>query len=193
MFDTLIQKDIELMLFLNNLGTVQWDGFWLFITNKFSAIPLYILLLFFTYKYYGLKKTILVVVFIALLITLSDQTSNLFKYGFKRLRPCHDESISNLIRLVKDSCGGKYGYFSAHASNSMAIAVFCGLLLKKHLKYILPLLLFWSLIVSYSRIYIGVHFPLDVLTGIFFGGFYAFLFYYLLQLIFEKFKNSFDK
>lgn len=194
MLDTIINTDIELLIFLNNLGTIQWDGFWLFMTNKFSAIPLYLLLLFFSYKYYGIKKTVVIVVFIALLITVSDQTSNLFKYGFKRLRPCHDENISGLIRLVKSSCGGKYSYFSAHAANSMAVAVFFGLLFKKHVKYILPILIIWALIVSYSRIYIGVHFPLDVLTGLFFGSIFGLFFYYLIQLFFKKFfKNLSDK
>lgn len=190
MLETLINKDVESLIFLNNLGTTQWDGFWLFITNKFSAIPLYLLLLFFSFKYYGLKKTIVIIVFIALLIAISDQTSNLFKYGFRRLRPCHDENISHLIRLVKDGCGGKYAYFSAHAANSMAIAVFFGMLFKKQLKYFLPILIIWAVIVSYSRIYIGVHFPLDVLTGMLFGTVYSLLCYYLLNLVFSKFFNT---
>ena len=187
MLDFLIQKDVDLLIFLNNLGRAQWDGFWLFMTNKFSSIPLYLLLIFFLYKYYGLKKTLVVIVFIALLITVTDQTSNLFKYGFKRLRPCHDESIVHLVRLVKATCGGRYSYFSAHAANSMAIAIFFGMLLKKQLKYFLPVLIIWALLVGYSRIYIGVHFPLDVLTGILIGGFYGFLFYFLLKQVFKKY------
>lgn len=187
MIDSLINSDIELLIFLNNLGTTQWDGFWLFMTNKYSAIPLYILLLFFTYKYYGIKKTVVVLIFIALLIAASDQTSNLFKYGFKRLRPCHDELISPLIRLVKSSCGGKYSYFSAHAANSMAIAIYFGMLLKKQLNYLLPILFLWALVVAYSRVYIGVHFPLDILTGVAIGGVYGFLFYKLTSFFFEKY------
>lgn len=187
MIDSLIEKDIELLIFLNNLGSVQWDGFWLVITSKFSAIPLYILLLYFTYKYYGLKKTALAILFIVLLIAVSDQTSNFFKYGFKRLRPCHNEAISPLIRLVKERCGGLYAFFSAHAANSMAIAIFFGFLLKNKFKYLLYLLLFWALIVAYSRIYIGVHFPLDVITGLFFGLFYGIIFYYVFKLFIKKF------
>lgn len=187
MIDSLINSDIELLIFLNNLGTTQWDGFWLFMTNKYSAIPLYILLLFFTFKYYGFKKTVVVLVFIALLIAVSDQTSNLFKYGFKRLRPCHDESIQSLIRLVKSSCGGKYSYFSAHAANSMAIAIYFGMLFKKQLSYLLPILLLWALVVAYSRVYIGVHFPLDILTGILIGGVYGFLFYTFTNLFLNRY------
>ena len=189
MFDSLISKDIELLIYLNNLGTVQWDSFWLFITNKFSAIPLYFLLLFLTYKQYGFKKTIAVILFVILLISISDQTSNLFKYGFKRVRPCHDENISHLIRLVKERCGGLYAFFSAHAANSMAIAVFFGLLLKPRLKYLFPILIFWALMVAYSRVYIGVHFPLDVITGVFIGTLYATICYKLLQLFLKKFIN----
>lgn len=193
MFESLLNKDIELLIFLNNLGTTQWDGFWLFVTNKFSAIPLYLLLLFYCYKYFGIKKTLLIIIFIALLITVSDQISNLFKYGFKRLRPCHDENIYHLIRMVKASCGGKYIYFSAHAANSMAIAIFFGMLFKKQLKFLLVLLVGWAIIVSYSRIYIGVHFPLDVLTGMFFGAFFGFVFYYLLQLTLNKYFKSISR
>lgn len=189
MLDSLIGKDIELLIYLNNLGTVQWDSFWLVITNKFSAIPLYLILLFFTYKQYGLKKTLTAVFFVILLIAVSDQTSNLFKYGFKRLRPCHDDNIFHLIRIVKERCGGLYAFFSAHAANSMAVAVFFGLLLKAKLKYLFSVLILWALLVAYSRVYIGVHFPLDVITGMLFGIIYATIFYKLFKLFLKKFMN----
>lgn len=188
MIDSLIEKDIELLIYLNNLGTTHWDGFWLVLTNKFSAIPFYLLLLYFTFKKFGLKKTFIILLFVVVLISISDQTSNLFKVGFKRLRPCHDENIAHLIRLVKERCGGLYSYFSAHASNSMAIAVFFSFLLKKDYK-VLPYFLFiWALLVAYSRIYIGVHFPLDVLTGALIGGVYGFLIYKLFKIVVKKIK-----
>jgi undecaprenyl-diphosphatase len=189
MLDSLLSKDIELLIYLNNLGTVQWDGFWLFVTNKYSAIPLYLFLLYYTYKSYGLKKTFIAVLFVVLLITISDQTSNLFKYGFKRLRPCHDENVLHLIRLVKESCGGLYAYFSAHAANAFAVAVFFGLLLNRKLKYVLSFLILWAMLVTYSRVYIGVHYPLDVITGLFFGILYGSIFYKLYKLFLLKFMN----
>ena len=187
MIESIIDKDIELLIFLNNLGTTQWDGFWLFVTNKFSAIPLYIILLYFTFKYYGLKRTVVLLLFIVLLIAASDQTSNLFKYGFKRLRPCHDENIEPLIRLVKARCGGLYSYFSAHASNAMAIAVFFSFILKMKYKIFTVILIVWALLVAYSRVYIGVHYPLDITTGILFGLLYGTLFSMLLKVFSKKF------
>lgn len=186
MIDQLIDKDIALLIYLNNLGTAHWDGFWLFMSDKFSAIPLYLLLLYFTYKQFGLKKTIVAVLFVLLLIIASDQTSNLFKYGFRRLRPCHNENISGLIRLVGNRCGGLYGYFSAHAANTVAIAVFFGLLLKSKQNYLFSILVIWAILVSYSRIYMGVHFPLDVVTGLLFGLIYGSLFYVFLKAFLKK-------
>lgn len=190
MIDLLIDKDVELLIYLNNLGSEQWDGFWLVLTNKFSAIPLYLLLLYFTFKKFGFKETIIAVLFVIVLISISDQTSNLFKYGFKRLRPCHDENILNLIRLVKERCGGLYSYFSAHASNSMAIAIFFSFLLKSSYKTLPFFLILWALLIAYSRVYIGVHFPLDVLTGAIIGGFYGILFYKLFKVFLKKFVTT---
>jgi len=83
----------------------------------------------------------------------------------------------HLIRLVKEQCGGLYSYFSAHAANTMAIAVFFSFVLKNKYKLVAPLLIFWALLVAYSRIYIGVHFPLDAITGILFGAIYGTLAY----------------
>ncbi|MCK0190731.1 phosphatase PAP2 family protein [Arenibacter sp. F20364] len=176
MLEQLIQYDKELFLFLNNLGTARWDGFWLFMTNKWSSIPLYVFLAFLTYKAFGLKRLLLTLVAIAVLILVTDQLANFFKYGVQRLRPCHDPELNGLMRLVKSSCGGKFGYFSAHAANSFAVAIFFTTLLRTNYKYLGAFLMVWASVVAYSRIYIGVHFPLDVLTGMIIGTFLGGLF-----------------
>lgn len=186
MLEGLIQQDKELFLFLNGMGTTTWDGFWMFITHKLSAIPLYLLLLFLTYKHFGIKKTLLVLVFVALLITATDQLTNFFKYGVQRLRPCHDPDVNTIARLVKKSCGGKFGYFSAHASNAMALATFFSVLIGGKVRFLAPFLILWAVLVGYSRIYIGVHFPLDVLTGMGVGILFGWLFAKLAIFAFQK-------
>lgn len=184
--ESILQLDTDLFLYLNGLGTTTWDGFWMFITGKWNAIPLYALLLFLLYKKLGLKNTLLTLVAVALLITITDQVSKYFKYELMlRLRPCYD--MPDLVRLVKDSCGGKGGYFSAHAASSMALAIFMGQVLKKHFKYIVILLLIWAFVVGYSRIYIGVHYPGDVLTGFVFGTIVALLMYKFQQWLIHKY------
>jgi undecaprenyl-diphosphatase len=178
MIEELLKYDTELFLFLNNLGSETWDELWRIITLKWSSIPLYVILLYLVYKNLGLKGTIVVLVCAAILVTSTDQLANLFKFGFERLRPCRLDSLRSSMRFAANDCG-TFGYFSAHASSSMGIAVFIGLLLKSTYKYVPFLLLFWAAIIGYSRIYLGVHYPLDVITGMCFGGILGWLAYKL--------------
>ena len=140
------QLDYELYLYLNNLGNETWDPFWLFLTDKWSSIPLYAVLLFLIFKRFGLKGTLYTVVFVALLITATDQLANVFKHGFERLRPCRQEGIMEQARFIAVRCGS-YGYFSAHAASSMALAVFVGLLLRDRYRWIFPVFLVWATLV----------------------------------------------
>lgn len=186
MLKKISQIDKELLIFLNNLGNEYWDGFWLFMTNKYTSIPVYLFLAFLFYKNYGVKKTIALFLVVIVIITSSDQLSNIFKFGCKRLRPCHNNEIVSFIRLVKASCGGKYSYFSAHASTSMALATFFSFVFCKKYKNILYFLLLFAFLIGYSRIYIGVHFPFDVLTGFIMGSLIGYLYYKLFQKLLLK-------
>ena len=169
MIETLLEYDTELFLFLNNLGSESWDGLWRFITEKYSSIPLYALLLYLIYRSIGWKGTLVIMVAAALMITATDQLANAFKYGVERPRPCRVEELKGLMRFAADGCG-RFGFFSAHAASSMAAAVFLGLILKPTFRYLPFLLLLWAVVIAYSRIYLGVHYPLDIVVGMFFGG-----------------------
>lgn len=180
--EQLLEYDTALFQFLNGLGTASWDKFWHIVTLKWSSIPLYMVLLYLIHKKYGTKPTLLVLVIVALMITATDQLANLFKHGFQRPRPCQVESLKDTIRFVAERCG-RYGYFSAHAASSMAAAVFCSLVLKPYYKKLIFLLLFWAVFVAYSRIYLGVHYPLDIVTGMAIGGLIGYSFYRLFKYL----------
>ena len=162
--ESLIELDKAIFIFLNALGSDTFDSLWLLITNKRSSIPLYIFLIYYMFKKLALKDFLKYLVLIIILIILTDQTSTLFKDYFQRLRPCHDQDINSLIRIVKKGCGGLFGFFSAHAANTFAVATFFYFTLNKYSKNFKYLFL-WAVIVSYSRIYIGVHYPIDIIFG----------------------------
>ena len=187
--EKLAELDRKLFLFLNNLGSENWDWLWIAISDKWMAIPLYAVLLYFVFKKFGLKPTILTLAVIALLITATDQLANLFKHGFERPRPCRQEGVMEYARFVAERCG-RFGYFSAHAANSMGVAVFLSLLFQKYYPKLFVFLLLWAVVVAYSRIYLGVHYPGDIITGMFIGGIFGFLFFWLRQFLVKRFLKT---
>ncbi|MGJ5642240.1 phosphatase PAP2 family protein [Formosa sp. S-31] len=185
MLEQLIESDKALFLYLNNLGTPTWDFMWLGITHEVTFAPLYALLLYLIYKKRGLQSLIVAVILIALMITFTDQITNIFKHTVKRPRPCRAEGVMDQMRYIAVRCG-RYGFFSGHSSNSMAAAIFGGLLLRPYFKYILYILIGWSFIVAYSRIYVGVHYPLDILCGLTFGAISGFMFFKLYLYVIKR-------
>ncbi|QAR31308.1 phosphatase PAP2 family protein [Ornithobacterium rhinotracheale] len=183
----IIAQDQQLLIKLNNLGSPTWDSLWLFITSKYSWIPLYLILLGMLYRMLDTKKLILALVMLALGITMADQLSNLFKnILFMRLRPCYEPLVSPYIRHVKPSCGGQYGFFSAHAANTFVVATYLGALFRQKIKALSLFLILWAAVVSYSRIYIGVHYPLDILVGIYFGSSIGYALYKVFQALAQR-------
>jgi undecaprenyl-diphosphatase len=176
--EKIIQLDKELLVFLNGLGSERWDGMWLMITKQLYWTPVFLLIFFLLQKKLGWKNFGYYLLFTALLILVCDQTANLFKNTFERLRPCNDEEIKGIIRIVKSS--SSFSFFSGHATNSMATTVFGFLILKKYYRHSYLLFLF-PLIFAYSRIYLGLHFPLDILTGYIFGATYGIICYRFFQ------------
>jgi undecaprenyl-diphosphatase len=188
MLEQLLELDSSIFLALNSSGTSSfWDAFWMIYTTKTYWIPFYVLLAFLMFKKLNTKMFVLTLVVIALMITFTDQITNVFKNGVKRPRPCYAEDLEGLMVLVKSSCGYAYGYFSGHSSNSMAVAVFTGLILRYKYKYAIYGLIVWAIFMGYSRIYIGVHYPLDVLSGFIFGGVSGYLFYRLNNYLQTRF------
>ena len=186
MIERLLEYDTQLFLFLNNLGSPTWDNLWLAITHILTFVPLYGILLFLLYKKFGIRALLVFVVVVALMITFTDQITNVFKRGFARPRPCGEATLIDQMRFIAVRCG-KYGFFSGHASNSMAAAVFAGLVLRPYYKNLIFILLFWSAIVAYSRIYVGVHYPLDIFCGLTFGAITAFAFYKFSQYLLKRY------
>ena len=190
MLDQLIEFDIKAFLFLNNLGSTTFDFFWVLLSNKTSNILVYVLISFMYYKKKGINFLILILFFSVLMILVTDQTTNLFKFSFERLRPCHDESLYNLFRLPNNYCGGKYGFFSGHSSNSFALATFFGLIFLNFNKYITYILFLIASLIAYSRIYLGVHFLLDVISGSIFGIISGYFFYKTSSFLFKIFYSN---
>lgn len=164
--DKVLAMDQEVFLFLNGLHHSGLDPIMSFFSEKWVWLPLYAVLLgLLIYKYKS--KTAWVILALALSIMVADRgSSGIMKPGFGRLRPCHDPNLADSIHLV-DGCGGKFGFPSSHAANTFALASFFFFLFKgKNWRYSL---IAWALVVAYSRIYLGVHYPLDVLFGAMYG------------------------
>ncbi|MDR9399890.1 MAG: phosphatase PAP2 family protein [Psychroflexus sp.] len=180
MLEQIKEIDQNLLLYLNKLGVPAWDEFWLIATEKWTSLPLYIILAVLIYKALGWKKLVLSLVLIALMITITDQSSNFSKDYFERPRPCN-EDFMEAGRFIAKRCGN-FGFFSAHAASTFALTTFIILLLKSSYRYLPFIMILWASIASYSRIYIGVHYPGDIVVGIIFG----FITGWLIYLIYQK-------
>lgn len=194
MIEEILKLDSKLFLYLNNLGTPKFDTFWISLSMIEANILMYLFLIFLLFYTQKTRPKFLYIFYlfsvIALMITITDQGANIFKDSFQRLRPCYDESIKDSLRLVKENCGGKYGFFSAHASNSFSLAIFFGLLFKNRIRYIIIITMIYALLISYSRIYLGVHFPIDIIVGSSFGICVGIIMYSFVYLKFLKFFNK---
>lgn len=171
--ELLKEIDTWFLLLINSANSPFGDVIMHYASIKFSWIPLYAFLLFLIIKRYK-KNTFVILVFVALTIALSDQVClHFFKNVFLRYRPCHNLVLMAKIHLV-DNCGGKYGFISSHAANAFALAFFINRLFYKESNSY-KLLFIWAAFVSYSRIYLGQHYPSDVFVGALVGISAAFL------------------
>jgi len=163
--DGIRQIDQSLLLFLNSFHNSFWDKANILWTSKEIWYPFYALLLYFIIKEYR-RNSIYIIIILALAITVSDQFSGLIKDLTQRLRPSQDPALSGLIHNIINK-GGLYGFFTAHAANSFTVAAFTTFLFRNRLYSFL--IFIWAIVVSYTRIYLGLHFPLDIVTGCIWG------------------------
>ncbi|MDA3778996.1 MAG: phosphatase PAP2 family protein [Bacteroidales bacterium] len=173
MLEIIKNLDTNLFVFLNSINSPFFDQVMWLLSAKETWYPLYLIIIaYIIYKYK--KKSIILLISIAILITLADQTSvHLFKEVFQRFRPCHNPQIQDIVHLVNNKCGGKYGFVSSHATNVFSLALFLSFIFKN--KFFTIGIFFWATIVSYSRIYLGVHYPLDILGGAALGSILAYI------------------
>jgi undecaprenyl-diphosphatase len=178
MLEKLLDLDTRLFIYLNGLGSETYDGLWLIITKQVNWIPFFLFLFYLIYTKIGIKKTAYLLLFVAVLILASDQITNLFKYTFQRQRPCNNTNINTFIRVVESR--SSFSFFSGHASNTMAVATFLYFVFKTKIKY-LGFLFLWPLIFAYSRIYLGLHYPLDIISGYLCGLILGYITYKIYQ------------
>lgn len=180
MLETLNQLDTSIFLFLNKLHTDWLDPIMWFISGKKEWIPAYLIVaivLFKKYRWYGL----VVLAGVGVTVVFADQFSSGFcKPYFERLRPSHAPNLSGQVYTINNYLGGKFGFISSHAANSFGIVTFLYLILKHRMRYSWGLFI-WSAIVSYSRIYLGVHYPGDIIAGAIAGIFFGWLVYILTK------------
>jgi undecaprenyl-diphosphatase len=185
MLDTLINFDRNFFLALNSLHAPWLDPVMFWVSGKLIWLPLYIALAVFLYRKFG-TQSIFMILFAAILITLSDQLSVMLKNFFERERPCHDETIAFLVHTVNGKCGGKYGFVSSHAANTMAVFTYLLCLARNQNRAITLITAFWVALVGFSRIYMGVHYPADIMGGWIIGVISAGITYVIYRLIFDS-------
>lgn len=185
MFESAINIDQYVFFVINGSNSEFLDSLMWLISGKYLWIPLYLFLIILLYRNYPKRYWILLLV-IAFLIALNDQTCNLFKYNIARFRPSHDPAIQYMVHLVNGYRGGMYGFYSGHAANTAAVALFIISVLGTKYKWLLSVMLFYTFLSGYSRIYLGVHFPFDVITGFTIGGFTGFYAGKLFKNFYQK-------
>lgn len=195
MIESLLNWDRELFVWINQTWqNAFFDAVLPWMREAKIWIPLYIV--FIGILIYQFRKRFWIpLLFVILAVGSADRiSSGLFKPGFERLRPCHEPQLEGQVtqRRLDGKCGGQYGFISSHASNHFALALFLFLLWRKrkHGKWAV-LLFVWASVISISQVYVGVHYPGDILVGAILGLFLAYWAFYFCRILLKKYHHEF--
>lgn len=184
--DQLISFDRSLFFFLNGSDSAFLDGIFMSFTKIATWIPLFLCMLYVVIKNNNARRWLILIGLTILLIVASDQfSSGLCKPFFHRLRPSHNPAMVGVVDLVNNYKSGQYSFISGHATNTFAIAIFFSLIFRN--RKTTAMLFSWALLSSYSRIYLGLHYPADIFSGALSGTLIGLMFYYIYQVLIKKF------
>ncbi|SEM08035.1 undecaprenyl-diphosphatase [Maribacter orientalis] len=180
MLDKILQWDREAFVYLNSLGIEQYDMFWSTVTKFPPWIPLFVLIISLFFIKFSKREALFMILTLLMMVFFVSTLTDLTKNVVARLRPNNDEEINTLIRILRSPSG--FSFFSGHASSSFSVITFVVLFLRRHFKWIY-LFYIWPILFAMSRIYVGVHFPIDLMVGASVGIFSAWMFYKLYGLL----------
>ena len=187
-FEPIQKADTWLLTLINFDGPTAYDSFWMLYTNRLTWIPLAIAAVWCLWRRGGWRNALLITIAIGLMFLISDfVVAGLIKPLVARPRPSHDSQVMYLLSFVNDYHGGRYGFPSNHASNGFAAATMLSLLFRRRVIAVTAFL--WAIGSCYSRMYLGVHYPTDILTGALIGMVAAFLFHWLYRRCYRRMKT----
>ena len=186
MLERIKDLDQEIFLYLNDYHNPFWDAVMVFVSNKYVWIPFYLGLIFYIVYRYRRQSMAMLGMAIAAVGLADFVASGIFKPYFARLRPCHDPELSAMVNIV-EGCGGQFGFLSSHAATGFALAVFFNMILSERYTVFKVILIIWAFVVSFSRIYLGVHYPGDVAGGALLGSFLAYVSAFGYEILLDKY------